>query len=954
MYIKFNKMRRNASFYFLLVVAIILIFLGFFNISRKLSWKEPYDGVTWEDSPSGLVAARVEEDSPAFLSGIKPGDILFSINNTPIKNRIEYTKILWLLDRLQQKALYQVGRGGTILSPSFYLYKKGVSASYIYLMLLGLASMALSLVIFVNSRKQPVGSYNLFYLVSFALYSFFVFSPTGQMDFFDQLFFWLDKIALLIFPPLLLTYFIAFFQKRIIIQRRWLITICYLPALIILLFNLYLNIFGDSQLSENGYLFWHKLLEKVELAHFGLFSLLIFFLAIKGAISTKSTFLKNQLKWIAGGLGFGLLPFSILYILPFVLDRMPSRLGSMSVLLQVMVPLTIAYSISRYRFMDFELLVKKGITLAISFSIIALVYFVVSSQTKIFSENRLNAILLGILAIVLGATLFSPISEAIQTLVDRVLYRRSFVYRRTLLMIANELNRERNLERLSQYLVETMAKALSVDMIALYLARDEENRDFYLLRSIGQKPDFIPVIQLQPEDLKQFLKVDYLTRYTISDSFVASSSIASLMNNGYSNIVPLRLEKKVIGFFALSDKAENIPLSAEDLELIRTVAPSVALALENAYLYNQEIIRAQELQRLKDYSDNIIESLTVGVAVIDQTGKVTGWNRVLERQFGLTRQSALHRHLAEVIGQENYQAIFASDPNVEYNLINEVTLTTDTGEKRIFDIARTPLLDNQLQAYGTIIVFEDITEKMKLQQQLLTSEKLASIGLLSAGVAHEINTPLTGISSYVQMLQKKFTDAHYAQILQKIEAQTERVNRIIKNLLNFARNPADESFQRIDLKESLEEILSLIDYRLKNLNIKLELKLTPVYVYAQRERLQQVFINIILNALDAMPGGGTLTIETQTINSQAKIKISDTGTGIKPEHLPRIFDPFFTTKGIGKGTGLGLSISFAIIKEHDGQILVDSTVGKGTTFTIIIPDHLMEKNRQKMTKARGE
>jgi len=127
-----------------------------------------------------------------------------------------------------------------------------------------------------------------------------------------------------------------------------------------------------------------------------------------------------------------------------------------------------------------------------------------------------------------------------------------------------------------------------------------------------------------------------------------------------------------------------------------------------------------------------------------------------------------------------------------------------------------------------------------------------------------------------------------------------------------------------------------------------------VCVYAQRERLQQVFINIILNALDAMPGGGTLTIETQKTGSQAIIKITDTGTGIKPEHLPRIFDPFFTTKGLGKGTGLGLSISFAIIKEHDGQILVDTAVGKGTTFTIVIPDNLLEKHRPKMTPARGE
>jgi two-component system, NtrC family, sensor kinase len=220
----------------------------------------------------------------------------------------------------------------------------------------------------------------------------------------------------------------------------------------------------------------------------------------------------------------------------------------------------------------------------------------------------------------------------------------------------------------------------------------------------------------------------------------------------------------------------------------------------------------------------------------------------------------------------------------------------------------------------------------------VTSEKLASLGLLSAGVAHEINTPLTGISSYVQMLQKRLTDTHYAEILKKIEAQTDRVGRIIKNLLTFARSPSDASFHKVNLKELIDEIVSLIEYKLKSMNIRLELELgdTPP-VYAQAERLQQVFINIILNALDAMPAGGLLHIEIEGGGDRALVRIRDSGSGIKPEHLPHIFDPFFTTKGVGKGTGLGLSISYSIIKEHQGEIEVESEPGKGTVFTIALP-----------------
>ncbi len=205
-------------------------------------------------------------------------------------------------------------------------------------------------------------------------------------------------------------------------------------------------------------------------------------------------------------------------------------------------------------------------------------------------------------------------------------------------------------------------------------------------------------------------------------------------------------------------------------------------------------------------------------------------------------------------------------------------------------------------------------------------------------MAHEINTPLTGISSYIQMLQKKLTDTHYAQILEKVEAQTDRVARIIKNLLTFSRSPSEASFQRIDLKSSIEEILSLIDYKLKTMNIRLILDIAPVPpLYAQGERLQQVFINIILNALDAMPGGGELRISLSREGEAVVVRIADTGTGIKPEIRSRIFDPFFTTKGVGKGTGLGLSISYAIVKEHDGRIDVQSEVGHGSTFTITLP-----------------
>jgi PAS domain S-box-containing protein len=605
--------------------------------------------------------------------------------------------------------------------------------------------------------------------------------------------------------------------------------------------------------------------------------------------------------------------------------------------------------------MDFEVLLKKAATLAVSYFVLACLYAVLSARTQMFSENKLNVLILGILAMILGATLFTPLKSLVSTLLDRVFYKRAYRYRKTLLFISKELSRERNLDKLSRSLLDLIANALSLQSLVLLLPETDDGRAFFVSSARGDLPLLPRLLNFEEPFYRHLAESEYISFETLSERRERIPGAEIMAGLGFVHFLPLRVEKKLIGCLAMGRKIDHSYLNSEDWELMTTVSSPVALAIENASLYHQASLRAMELERLKDYSENIIESLTVGVAVLDQNGRVIGWNRVLERVFGLKKQQVLGQNLEAILGPKNLAALFPPDTQSDFRLLSEITLEMQGGSKKIFDIAKTPLLDNRLVPYGTIIVFEDITEKIQLQQQLVTSEKLASIGLLSAGVAHEINTPLTGISSYVQMLQKKLTDTHYTQILEKIEVQTERVSRIIKNLLSFARNPSESDFHKVNVLESLQEIISLIDYKLKAMNIKLEMKLAPVgLIWGQGERLQQVFINIILNAIDSMPKGGTLRIEAAAEEDEVVVKIADTGTGIQPQHLPHVFDPFFTTKGIGKGTGLGLSISYAIINEHEGHIAVDSEVGKGTRFTIRIPADLdLRKLKNKSVYVRN-
>jgi signal transduction histidine kinase len=232
---------------------------------------------------------------------------------------------------------------------------------------------------------------------------------------------------------------------------------------------------------------------------------------------------------------------------------------------------------------------------------------------------------------------------------------------------------------------------------------------------------------------------------------------------------------------------------------------------------------------------------------------------------------------------------------------------------------------------------------MQLESQLAQAEKLSSIGLLAAGVAHEVNTPLAVISSYTQMLAKQVRgDERLAPLLDRITSQTFRASEIVNSLLNFSRTGSTE-FSEIDLNGVIRDTLTLLEHQFKTAGLRLDVDLKPELprIVGNANKLQQVFLNLFINAKDAMTTGGSLRISTE-VNGRVGVLIADTGSGIAPEHMQRIYDPFFTTKnapseGQRRGTGLGLAVTYGIIQEHSGRIQVDSAVGHGTTFRLEFP-----------------
>ena len=255
------------------------------------------------------------------------------------------------------------------------------------------------------------------------------------------------------------------------------------------------------------------------------------------------------------------------------------------------------------------------------------------------------------------------------------------------------------------------------------------------------------------------------------------------------------------------------------------------------------------------------------------------------------------------------------------------------------NIAVAPLISREMEQIGRLIIFDDITDRADLERRLIQADKLSSIGLLAAGVAHEVNTPLAVISTYAQMLTKQVgDDEQKSRMLDKIAKQTFRASEIVNSLLNFSRTSTTEVAE-VSLNKVVQETLSLLEHQFKSANLTVQLSLDSSLpsITGNAGKLQQVFLNLFLNARDAMEPGGVLTIESGNDSSFVRVDVADTGHGIAPEHLARIYDPFFTTKAARKGTGLGLSVSYGIIQEHGGTIEVTSRTGGGTRFRLELP-----------------
>jgi len=976
----------------LALVTLGIIGLAAANFSQDLNYDPPTDGAGLTETANGLRVYSVPFGTPASRAGIHEGDIVTAINDQPTPNLADAIRAIYRSGVLST-AKYTVERtaanGQTATFPVQVILEPSSDydrANHEILRLIALVYLAIGLYVLFRRWTAPKSTH--FYVFCLTSFAFYALKYTGQFDTLDLWVLWCNYIATALQPALFLHFAVSFTDdEKPRPSRHFLNPLLYLPGAVLLIFRY----FAQQVWEASGQLI-HRL-DQIDYAY-----LAIFYLVAAGVFwwryrREKNPLERQQLKWLTRGTLLTVLPFTGFYVIPFLSDATaPNNLTRLAALSLILLPLTFSWAIVRYRLMDVDLIFKRGVTYTLATTLLVGLYFGVIALAAEFVKTKLQGSPTLekwglIVAVIVTGLLFDPLKRMIQGHVDRVFDQKRFDYRETLIEFGRSLNAQTDLGTLVESIVERLPQTLLVTRVAVFLADSDdayENQHFTLVAShglthrAGQGEQRLG--QGEKFDL-DFLNFD--RRGADSHIFFDSpqsvlrlpqrqrDAAATLDLNYY---LPCRASRheggglRTIAVIGLGRTDDGDFLSSEDVELLESLAGYIGIAIQNAQLYRRLQQQITDFERLKDFNENIVESINIGVFAVDLHDRIESWNAQMEVMYALPRAEALRRQLSEVFAADFLDRFDRLRAEQGTSTIYKFRFTTPAGEARTANITIAPLLNRDFQAVGRIVIVDDLTDRLHLEEQLTQAEKLSSIGLLAAGVAHEVNTPLAVISSYTQMLAKQLkadpNSQHLTPVLDKITKQTFRASEIVNGLLNFSRTGSGD-IGRVDINTMLRDTANLLEHQMRSGRVEIALDLEPNLPAIQGNlgKLQQVVVNLLMNAKDAMQdrGAGHVTVATEHRSGIVEIRVTDDGAGMSPETLRRIYDPFFTTKGTPKegqrkGTGLGLAVTYGIMQEHAGKIHVESTVGEGTEFRLEFPaaDHVATRPTESTTETPAE
>ena len=962
--------------WFLLIGAALLITAGVLNFAQRARQETPpWDGVDWADTAQGVVARNIEKGSAADRAWLLPGDRLVGIALDPRAKPEEVVRardVQIYLDaaRVDGQVHYLMQRPSYPPETQNYWADLDNLGSIhrwtprvIYINIIGLAYLLIGFfVLFKQGSRAPFVLH--FATLCLAAFVFHFFTPTGAYRDLDLAAAFLKNSAFILFAPLFL-HFCALYptKQQLFAKRRWNAIWLYVPAMLLLLMAavvflpLGAFVYLSSVLRAVGIRAggvsesFIDVFYRVSFLHFVVGLVASIGLLVRTYVTAKNALVRQQLKWVVWGTILAIAPFTLLYGVVYLWGAQTDPwLTDIVVLPLIVIPFAFGNSVLRYRLMDVELVVRRVFVYALTTVAIALLFGVVVYTGGLYAFGsdegfssgeitlRLVAAIVAMAAIVMIA---APVKNFLQEYVDRVFYGERYDLRNSLLDFGRTLSATTALDPLLDSLVSRLQEVMNVGRVAIFIEDRNALNGYRAVRSLGLDA---PVAV--PPDFREMIRVRSAeTGVVRADDLELAPDATASARRTLHYFVPCVVRGRMVAVIGLGRSVDGALLSSEDVEILRTVSGYVAVAIENGLLYKDQQERASELKLLKEFNESIIESINVGLLAVDLDGCVTRLNSALEHILDLRRDAAIGRRVEDLFSEDfadTLKQVLGKDGwrLQEIRNIYKLHTATRTNRALVLNIALAPLQDAQGQT-GALVVLEDVTTRISLEEQLQQREKLSSIGLLAAGVAHEVNTPLTGVSSYTQMLLAMLNenDPKHA-LLQKVRSQAERATNIVNNLLNFSRTGSATEFADVDVARVLDDTLQLLEPQLRRSQIEIVRSYSndAPEVYGNAGKLQQVFTNLLLNARDAIPDGGRIVVATSTADDGSLVaEISDTGIGIAPENVAKIYDPFYTTKGVGQGTGLGLAVTYGIVQEHTGRISVDSIPGRGTTFRIILP-----------------
>lgn len=926
-------------------VAVLLAVLGMANVLTRAWVHDVEDGVFWDERPTGVTVVEVDPAGPAARAGLREGDVLLAVDRQPVTTKTD------LLARLQQARpgeshQYTVARLGSQAVMEVRWSTLPNAAGPLYFLLASVGLLALLIGTAVHSRRPDDPATRHFFWLCVAFFGVLTFSFSGRLDPLDWLFYAADGVAWLLLPAALL-HFVWVFPERAPGHRRPFSTgvalACYVPGLTLGLVRIALLVAGAAQARPAlDALLW---LDRCEMALAVVYFSGAVVLLGRARHALAGPVARRQRQWMLGGTLLAALPFGLGYGVPLIVGVEPPRLLAITALLLGVIPVATAAALVHYRLGDIEVLLKRALVLlavtAAGIGIfLALLRAAGPSGFDSEVDQRWTIAFLATLVLLLLAR---PVTEGVQQAVDRAFYRERYDYRRALVAFARDLAADLDVDRLATRLTDRVLRTLEVDGMAVLLVDPEAG--VRCVHRDGQI-DALPEL-LEGDPLRHRLEAGHVVRPDdpALAAAVPSGTLEAWRRAGVSALVPCRAGRVLVGLLAIGWRPGREPISSEDVGLLKAVASQIAVAMQNGRLFGQLQRKALELDRLHAFNEDILESLEHGLIVTDGDGRVTRWNRAMAALYGVTAADAVGQPLSDIADPSLLALVdqlrTRPDPMAVTLRATIQRRSTDPATvARLVNITRLPVQRTDGgTAEGDMFIVEDLTHRRQLEEQLRLSEKMASLGVLAAGVAHEVNTPLTGISSYTQLLLEQLPDGSpERRMLEKIETQAFRAARIVNGLLHLSRSaPVDDAERRIvDLNAVVGDVMALLEPQLEKARIRVRSDLQPgaLPVLGFESKLQQVFLNLFINARDAMPRGGWLSVTTRGEGVDAVVEVADTGTGIPPDVLERIYDPFFTTKPMGQGTGLGLAITYGIVREHEAAIHCQSAPGQGTRFTV--------------------